>query len=543
MKESLKFVSSLVSDEFHIGLLKMNIAAHRTALSIQQGFAAANKKLEASTSQMSGSVAAQFLTVAAAGRGLFEIAKAGDTVAQSLARIGAVTGDVQGTTDVLAQLRGVISQTGGDLRETVGQFTRFTIAGKQIGATNDEVVRLIELVQKAGIVSGSSTQELGAAATQLGQALASGRFQGDELRSIMENMPILAEALARNLGVSIGELREMGKEGQLTTDVVFPALLKSADEIKDKFDSMPVGLGRSFGMMKSGISQAAAELDKFIHLSEGLGYFLRALGHLPKGLYNILGQTDYDRKAEMDWEIAKINAPKENIIPGLNTRLDKGGDTRTKADLDSAKERDAELKKMNADAVRQHEQIAETKRKADAEARERLDQMMQVNQRHNQAVRDLQVEALTGEQKLKALEQDRATLRDQLITAGDEEKAQIQEAINQKTIQIMKEKELTKEKWAQNRLDQLKTVHDQQVAKLQGLREDQLAFELMSPDERRAGERERRRVLKAQERIKRREDRDGRDARFGAGQNQNEIKLTKETITALATEIAKIIPM
>src|SRR5690606_21511352 len=86
---------------------------------------------------------------------------------------------------------------------------------------------------------------------QLSQAMASGRLQGDEFRSIMENAPMLADAIARYLGVSKGELRDLSSEGALTADVIKNALFNAADDINAKFAEMPMTFGAMFQKVKN----------------------------------------------------------------------------------------------------------------------------------------------------------------------------------------------------------------------------------------------------------------------------------------------------
>ena len=77
--------------------------------------------------------------------------------------------------------------------------------------------------------SGATAQETSNALIQLKQGLASGVLQGEELRSIREQAPLAAQAIAKELGVSIGELKNLAAEGKVTTDVVLRALGKLGD--------------------------------------------------------------------------------------------------------------------------------------------------------------------------------------------------------------------------------------------------------------------------------------------------------------------------
>ncbi len=141
------------------------------------------------------------------------LVQAGDALTQSLSRPQNATGSVERAGQVCEALYRNALQTGVAVGESVDAFQRFSIAAREIGATSDQVVRLVGGLQRVAIVSGASAGEISSATLQLAQALASGVLQGDELRSILEAMPLLAEGLARELGVSIGQLRQIGSEG------------------------------------------------------------------------------------------------------------------------------------------------------------------------------------------------------------------------------------------------------------------------------------------------------------------------------------------
>lgn len=64
----------------------------------------------------------------------------------------------------------------------------------------DEIVGFAETMNKAFIVSGASVSEVQAGMYQLTQAMASGRLQGDEFKSISENAPMLANAIVKFTG-------------------------------------------------------------------------------------------------------------------------------------------------------------------------------------------------------------------------------------------------------------------------------------------------------------------------------------------------------
>lgn len=218
------------------------------------------------------------------GAGLVSIAKAGDTANATLARLASATGSLQAAQTAYEGLFRLSQQTGVAVEESAGAFSRFAVAAKEIGATNDQVLQLVGGLQRAAIVAGSSGQETAAAMGQLAQALASGKLQGDELRSVLENMPQLAQALAREMGTNIGALRKMGEEGKLTADIVFPALLRASEKIGAEFDKMPMTIGRAAGALSASGQNFGAQLDHALGLSRGIADALKAAADALTGL-------------------------------------------------------------------------------------------------------------------------------------------------------------------------------------------------------------------------------------------------------------------
>lgn len=274
---ALTFTTSLDDAQFQAALARMQGKAKTASASIGNSLSSAINSMSGGGPAFAalGRAGVAGGVIAAVAGTLYGVANAGDEAAQSIHRINASVEDMQKSVAIFEELKKLSAQTGSEVGDSASQFTRFAIAARQIGASNSDIVKLISLVQKAGVVSGATGAELSAATTQLGQALASGRFQGDELRSIMENMPILAEALAKKLGVSIGQLREMGKEGQLTTEKVFPALLEAADEIDAKFGKIPVSMGKAWTAFTQQASASAAALDAQLGASKNLSKFLQ----------------------------------------------------------------------------------------------------------------------------------------------------------------------------------------------------------------------------------------------------------------------------
>ncbi len=169
-----------------------------------------------------------------------------------------------------------------DLTAIGSLYTRVATSATRFGATQRDIAEFSETVSKAIKISGAGVQEANAAIQQLGQALASGRLQGDELRSILENAPSLAMAIADGLGVSIGKMRALGEAGTLTNVKVFQAILKQQDKINASFDKMGVtyggafaNLGNAFMILFSKVKEEA--LGSTSSLAVGINEFAKGI--------------------------------------------------------------------------------------------------------------------------------------------------------------------------------------------------------------------------------------------------------------------------
>lgn len=168
-----------------------------------------------------------------------------------------------------------------------GEFTGMADAVARLGTlasdaftSNDEIIAFTELLQKSFKVSGASTSEQAAAMTQLSQAMAAGRLQGDEYVSIMENAPAVIQAITKYLGVSKGELKEMSSEGAITADIIKAAMFASADDINSKFETMPATFSSVWTNIKNGGLQAfqsvIAKLNQLVN-TEGVQRGINAI--------------------------------------------------------------------------------------------------------------------------------------------------------------------------------------------------------------------------------------------------------------------------
>lgn len=173
------------------------------------------------------------------------------------ARVNIAAGSVEAGTVAFASLVAMSRRTQTSLAGNIEVFQRLNQSMLQMGGTQRDTLALTELMAKAIKVSGASATEAKAAMLQFGQAMGSGRLQGDELRSLMENAPYLMRQMAAGIGVPVGELRKLGEQGKLTADVVANALSKSAAQIDRDFAQMPKTISDAMQVAEDSAALAA----------------------------------------------------------------------------------------------------------------------------------------------------------------------------------------------------------------------------------------------------------------------------------------------
>ena len=119
------------------------------------------------------------------------------------------------------------NQTRSAMGPTVELYQRFAMANETLGLTQTELLKVTKTVNEAIQISGVTSEAASAAITQLGQGMASGVLGGDELRSVMEQVPGVAQAIADGMGITVAELRKFRKNGGIAAEEVTKALLKT----------------------------------------------------------------------------------------------------------------------------------------------------------------------------------------------------------------------------------------------------------------------------------------------------------------------------
>ena len=147
--------------------------------------------------------------------------------------------------------------------ETLSTVAKLAKTSKDDFKTNDEVIYFTELVNKA--FSGLGAEEAAQSIDKVSEAMAKGKIQGDDLNALMEQSPMLAQALTRYTGQS---QEQLAAGSGISDDVLKNAMYNSADDINNKFLQIPatfaqIGtlindtLTKAFGPLLEAVANAA----------------------------------------------------------------------------------------------------------------------------------------------------------------------------------------------------------------------------------------------------------------------------------------------
>lgn len=162
----------------------------------------------------------------------------------------------------LQELNVMANSTRSSLEGTVDLYAKLVRSSQGVAASELEVAKATETVTKAFKAGGSTTQEQIAGIVQLGQALGSGVLQGDELRSIRENAPLIAQAIAKEFKTTVGGLKKLGEEGELVAPRVFKAIINGSKDIDAAFNATNSTIADGFTRIKNALTEYIGTADK-----------------------------------------------------------------------------------------------------------------------------------------------------------------------------------------------------------------------------------------------------------------------------------------
>lgn len=318
-----------------------------------------------------------------------QIIQFADSITNVRNRLALLAPTQQAVNDQFKAIAAIAISARTPLEQTADLYFRIARNSKELGISQREAGRITESVAKALVASGMSANEAAGPLLQLGQALSSGRFQGDELRSILEGLPPVAKALATQLKVPIGALKELGSQGKISAQDFVNAMRTARDSIESDFAKTAPTIGQALQQLqtsiailfdeilqKTGISKSFAQslellaaniyflkdsvdsiIDNFVLLGKVLLAVVSAsiFGKLIKGFQIVRGAiTSAGGPLKGFIELLKKVAPAIGAFLGIDALTAIFGDENKQAAADSAAER---IRKFREEMARLKENL------------------------------------------------------------------------------------------------------------------------------------------------------------------------------------------
>lgn len=228
-------------------------------------------------------------TFTAIALGVRQLVNLTDTFTNLQNRLRVVTKGTATLAVVTDELFEAANRTRSSFRGTAELFTRVSLATREMGISQRQAIQFTESVNKAILLSGASAREANAGLIQLSQGLASNTLRGDELRSVLEQLPVVADVIAKSMGITRGELREMGQEGKISAAIVLQAFKEARLELDERFKKVIPTIGQSFEVFKNNLVRFIGELNTSVGVAGGLSKAILFLAENMETLGRVAG--------------------------------------------------------------------------------------------------------------------------------------------------------------------------------------------------------------------------------------------------------------
>ncbi|NHV95257.1 phage tail tape measure protein [Cronobacter sakazakii] len=236
--------------------------------------------VRASAAGMAGAFAGAFATG--------QLIHYADTWNQLNGRLRLASSSAQDFTTAQQSLMSISQRTGTSFEANANLYSRIAQSLRDAGYASADVANVTETVATSLKLSGASTEEASSVITQLSQALGSGVLRGEEFNAIMESGGRLAKFLADGLNTTIGGLRNMANNGELTTDRIVP-LLTNVAQLRKEFDTLPASISGSAQKVENAFMAWVGGANQAVGASSTLSGVLDGLAENIDTVANVAG--------------------------------------------------------------------------------------------------------------------------------------------------------------------------------------------------------------------------------------------------------------
>ncbi|MCK5641226.1 MAG: tape measure protein, partial [Gammaproteobacteria bacterium] len=228
------------------------------------------KEVGRSTKRMGRSFGALGKVIAAAlsVETLRRFIKIADSMTRLQGRIKVVTRNQKEFNEAMKETFRIANDIGIAVDGTIVAFQRFSLVRDVVKASNKDILNFTETIQKLGIISGSTSDEVRSTSIQIGQALTNNfTSAAQEINSINEQMPEVARTIERQLGLGFGAFKKEAVAGRITSEDFFNGILEAQEEVDRRFKEMPVTVERAMARVGNSVKVAAKDINEALEVT------------------------------------------------------------------------------------------------------------------------------------------------------------------------------------------------------------------------------------------------------------------------------------
>ena len=184
-------------------------------------------------------LAGKAMAVFYSAQGLKSIIGQADAMRNLEASFSVLLGSGERASAMMSEVFAIAKNTGAPINDVAEAVQRLSVGLGEMGASNAQITTIADTFIKLGRVGGASMADINGALIQFSQGLASGKLAGDEFRSISERLPLVMKALATEMKRNVGDLKELGSEGKITSDIMANAMINAAKGVDAEFKKLP----------------------------------------------------------------------------------------------------------------------------------------------------------------------------------------------------------------------------------------------------------------------------------------------------------------
>lgn len=185
---------------------------------------------------------------------------------------------------VFAKLTDVAEATHTSVASNVAEYSALTQATHDLGLSQAQVIAFQTRLNEAVGLSGAGSKDAAGAVDLLAKSLATGRLEGGGFARTLQQVPVIGDILAKTLGVTRGQLKDMADQGELSAKQLVDAFAKAGPQLDASFKGLAPTISETFGELKDAITNAVGTFSDATGAGNTLAEGLKTLaGYVKEG--------------------------------------------------------------------------------------------------------------------------------------------------------------------------------------------------------------------------------------------------------------------